>query len=91
RLFRGDRVAVILLFNRTARKIPLAAQQMCQPCVTRVTLEKGCKRPVHRHCVSVSTFFSKKHIKFPFFVNFLNFNVTLLSPSVTLRQGANPL
>ena len=34
---------------------------MCQPCVTRVTLEKGCKRPVHRHCVSVSTYNSKNN------------------------------
>ena len=57
------------------RKIPLAAQQMCQPCVTRVTLEKGCKRPVHRRCVSVSTYFSRKHILITFFVNFLNFNL----------------
>ena len=47
---------------------------MCQPCVTRVTLEKGCKRPVHRRCVSVSTYFSRKHLLITFFVNFLNFN-----------------
>ena len=33
--------------------------KLCQPCVTRVTLEKGCKRPVHRGCVSVSTYNSK--------------------------------
>ena len=43
-------------------KSPLTVLQVCQPCVTRVTPEKGCKRPVHRRCVSVSTYFSKNQI-----------------------------
>ena len=31
----------------------------CHPSVTLVTLEKGCKRPVYRHSVTLSPFFEK--------------------------------